>query len=390
MTTGRGLVDERRLIGLFLDLVRTDSESTEERRICDVLARTFRELGLDVEEDDIGARIGHSAGNLYAWLDASPGLEDVPPIFFTCHMDTVKPGKGVRPRLDEDGYFRSDGTTILGSDDKAGIAALLEGVRTVLERGIPHGPVQFILTVGEELGLKGSRLLDRRRVRGRFGYALDSGGPVGEIVTAAPSQAKITAVIRGKSAHAGVSPEEGISAIQVASRAIASMPLGRIDRETTANIGSFQGGTHAHTNIVCELVTITAEARSLDPAKLERQVAAMRGAFESAAGQFGAVVEFESEIMYPAYRISDGEPVVRLAAEAFREIGIEPRTVSSGGGSDANHFNGKGFPTVNLAVGYEHIHTTRERMPVGELLKAAEAVAAIIRRAAARPDILRP
>lgn len=374
------MIDVERLTAEFMELVRTDSETKHERAMSEVMKRKFAELGLPVEEDDAQAKSGHEAGNLFARLDASFGKEEVPAIFFTCHMDTVVPGRGIKPRLDEDGYIRSDGTTILGADDKAGIAALLEAIRQVQERKIPHGTVQFVITVGEESGLAGARALDASKLHAEFGYALDSNGKVGDIVVAAPAQSRIDVKVYGKAAHAGVNPEDGISAIQVASRAISQMPLGRIDGETTANIGRFAGGQQ--TNIVCDYVEILAEARSLSEDKLKKQVAAMRQAFEEAAAQYGTRVDFQDHRMYPQFRFDGEAPVVKLASRAIERIGRVPRTIQSGGGSDANIFNGLGFPTVNLAVGYENIHTTAEQMPVSELAKAAELVIAIIEEAA--------
>jgi tripeptide aminopeptidase len=376
------MVNERRLVEQFMELVRTDSETKHEQAICALLKRKFADLGLTVQEDDSAARTGHGAGNLIAFLDASPGLAHVPSLLFTAHMDTVVPGRGVKPRLDDDGYIRSDGTTILGSDDKAGIAAILEAIVQLKERAVPHGPIQFVITAGEESGLVGAAALDPALLNADYGFALDSSGPVGEIVTAAPFQCAIEVKVYGKSAHAGLNPEDGISAIQVASQAISRMPLGRIDRETTANIGSFHGGRQ--TNIVCDYAEIRAEARSLDQAKLARQVAAMRDAFEAAAAKHGTSVEFTDRLKYPGYRIAEEHPLVDLVSRAVRRIGRTPKTVRSGGGSDANLFNALGVPTVNLAVGYEHIHTTREQMPVPELVKTAELVLAVIEEAAGR------
>jgi tripeptide aminopeptidase len=376
------MVNERRLVDTFMELVRIDSETKHEQAICAVLKRRLAELGLAVREDDAAARTGHGAGNLIATLEPTPGMAHVPALLFTAHMDTVAPGRGVKPRLDDDGYLRSDGTTILGSDDKAGIAAILEAIEQLRESGAPHGPLQFVLTVGEEAGLVGASSLDPALLRADYGFALDSSGPVGEIVNAAPYQCAIEVKVYGKAAHAGVNPEDGISAIQVASRAIARMPLGRIDRETTANIGSFHGGRQ--TNIVCDCVEIRAEARSLDRAKLDRQVRAMREAFEEAAAAHGATVDFHDRLKYPGYRLADDHPVVALAERAVRRIGRTPKTRPSGGGSDANVFNALGVPTVDLAVGYEHIHTTREQMPVRELVKCAELVLALIGEAAGR------
>ncbi|MFC3772021.1 M20/M25/M40 family metallo-hydrolase [Paenibacillus sp. GCM10012303] len=379
------MIQQNRLIEQFMELVRIDSETRHEQEISKVLQKLFAELGLSVFEDDTAAVTGHGSGNLIFTLEASEGQSHVPTVLFTCHMDTVTPGKGIKPRLDDDGYIRSDGTTILGSDDKAGVAALIEAIRVLKEQDIPHGKLLFVITAGEESGLLGSRAMANNRpaqLEAVFGYAIDSNGKVGAIAVAAPTQARIQITIKGRSAHAGVNPEDGISAIQVASKAISRMPLGRIDFETTANIGSFAGG--GATNIVCERVDIAAEARSLVQEKLDRQLAAMKEACESAASDMGAKAEFISEIIYPAYKYDENAPVVKLAMKAIESVGRTPSTFHTGGGSDANMFNGMGIPTVNLAVGYENIHTTEEQMPVSELVKIAELVVAIVKESAAQ------
>lgn len=369
-------VQRQRIIEEFMGLARIDSETKHEKEINGVLRGKFEALGLEVTEDEAAARTGHGAGNLFAWLPATEGHEHVPTILLTSHMDTVTPGKGIQPRLDDDGYIRSDGTTILGSDDKAGLAAMLEALRVMREEGVPHGPIQFVITVGEESGLVGAKAIDPDRLRAKFGFALDSSGAIGDIAIAAPTQAKISLIVRGKSAHAGVSPENGISAIQVASKAVSLMPLGRIDHETTANIGKFEGG--GPTNIVCDYVKIDAEARSLAQEKLDRQVAAMREAAETAAREYGARVEFESVIAYPSFCFEENDEVVRIAKDAIASIGLTPRPFHTGGGSDANVFNGLGVPTVNLAVGYEDIHTTKERIRADNLVRLTELVLAIV------------
>lgn len=370
------MVQKQRLIDEFMELVRIDSETKHEAQIAKTLRQKFEALGLEVTEDNVGTKIGHGANNLFAWLPATPGLENVPVLLFTSHMDTVSPGQGIQPRLDEDGYIRSDGTTILGSDDKAGLAAMLEVIRQLKENGTGHGAIQFVITVGEESGLLGSRAMDGSRLRAKFGYALDSNGEVGAIAVAAPTNSRQFITIKGRAAHAGVNPEDGISAVQVASKAVSLMKLGRIDEETTANIGRFEGG--GEVNIVVDSIKIYAEARSRVQEKMERQVEAMREAVMTAAAEYGATFEFESLTIYPAYSYGDGDEVVEVAKAAIESIGLTPRQFGSGGGSDANMFNGNGVPTVNLAVGYEDIHTTKERIKADDIVKVTELVLAIV------------
>ncbi|WP_246944713.1 tripeptidase T [Bacillus pinisoli] len=371
------MINQERLLNEFLELVQVDSETKFEAEISKVLKEKFTELGVDVFDDETMEVTGHGAGNLICTLQGTKASVD--PIYFTSHMDTVVPGKGIKPSV-QDGYVVTDGTTILGADDKAGLAAMLEAVKVLKENNIPHGTIQFIITVGEESGLVGAKALDPERVIAIFGYALDSDGKVGNIIVAAPTQAKVKATILGKTAHAGVAPEKGVSAITIASKAISRMPLGRIDEETTANIGRFEGGQQ--TNIVCDRVDILAEARSLVGEKMEAQVQKMKEAFESAAEEMGGRAEVEVTVMYPGFKYGEGDHVVEVARRASASIGRTSELQKSGGGSDANVIAGHGIPTVNLAVGYEEIHTTNERMPIEELVKTAELVVAIIEEVA--------
>ena len=369
------MINQERLLQEFMELVQIDSETKFEREICDVLKVKLTDLGLEVYEDDTASVTGHGAGNLVATL---PGTVDGPTIYFTCHMDTVTPGKGIKPSV-KDGYVVSDGTTILGSDDKAGIAAILEGLRTLKEQGTAHATIQLLITAGEESGLVGAKVLDPSLIKADYGFALDSNGKVGDIIVAAPTQAKIKAVVHGKAAHAGVNPEDGISAIQVASRAIMRMPLGRIDEETTANIGRIEGGQA--TNIVTPRVDILAEARSVVPEKMEAQVEKMKKAFADAAEEFHTQIDVDVQVMYPGFKFGEADLVTQKAIAAVKKVGREPRLLASGGGSDANVVAGFGIPTVNLAIGYEEIHTTNEKMPIEELNKAAELVVALVQTA---------
>lgn len=366
-----------RLVEEFLELVQIDSETKHEEVIAPILMNKLENLGFDVVQDDAHTRNGHGAGNIIATLK---GSLDVEPIYFTVHMDTVVPGKGIKPEIREDGYIYSDGTTILGADDKAGMAALFEMARRLKEQNIAHGTIQFIITAGEESGLVGAKELDPSLIIAKYGFAVDSNGKVGEIVVAAPYQARIEAKIIGKTAHAGVEPEKGISAITLAAKSIAKMKLGRLDEETTANIGRFEGGKA--TNIVCDEVYILAEARSIDEAKLNAQTAHMKETFETVSQALGGRAEVDVQIMYPGFRVTEADQVVQVAMEAARAVNREPKLCISGGGSDANVIAGFGIPTVNLAVGYEEIHTTNERMPIEELEKLADYLVEIVKNTA--------
>ncbi|MFB4164629.1 M20/M25/M40 family metallo-hydrolase [Alteribacillus sp. JSM 102045] len=366
------MINEERLVHEFIELVQVDSETKNEKQISKILKQKFEDLGLTVQEDNAEQTTDHGAGNLICTWE---GNADADNIYFTSHMDTVVPGQGIKPFI-KDGYIQTDGSTILGADDKAGIAVMLECVRAIQENKLSHGTIQFVITVGEESGLVGAKALDESLLKAEYGYALDSDGEVGDIIVAAPTQSKIKVKVKGKTAHAGVAPEKGVSAITVAAKAISKMPLGRIDEETTANIGRFEGGSQ--TNIVCDEVYVLAEARSLIKEKMDKQVEKMKTAFEQTAQEMGAETEVEVTVMYPGYKLSEEDQVVSTAVKAGRKIGRTPKLLQSGGGSDANIISGYGIPTVNLAVGYEEIHTTNEKIKVEDLVKLTEMVTAII------------
>ncbi|TGA98212.1 M20/M25/M40 family metallo-hydrolase [Sporolactobacillus shoreae] len=366
------LINKDRLVNTFFELVEVDSETGNEASISKLLKEKFTELGFDVKEDNAKALTGHGANNLIGTL---PGNVTGTPIFFGSHMDTVFPGKKIKPSV-IDGNIVSDGTTILGSDDKAGLSALIEAFSVVKEDQIQHAELQIIITIGEESGLLGAKALDTSLIHADYGFELDSDGPVGDIVIAAPYQTKFKVDLFGRTAHAGIAPEKGISAITMAAIAIARMPLGRIDESTTANIGSFEGGKA--TNIVCDNVRILAEARSLERSKLDQQVGLMKDAFEQTASEMGGHANVDIQFMYPGYRFDPSEEIVQLAEKAVASVGRTAKMLSSGGGSDANVINGKGIKTINLGVGYEKIHTTQERMPITELVKTSELVLSLI------------
>ncbi|MBD7983220.1 M20/M25/M40 family metallo-hydrolase [Sporosarcina sp. Sa2YVA2] len=373
-------MNSQRLLDEFFELVQIDSETKHEDGIVSILKEKMEKLGFTVVEDDSKKVTGHGAGNLIASIKRT--VEHADPIYFTCHMDTVVPGRGIKPVLKEDGYIYSDGTTILGADDKAGIAALFEMAKVLKEENIAHGDIQFIITAGEESGLVGAKAMDASLLKAKYGYAVDSDGKVGGIVTAAPYQAKLWTTIHGKTAHAGVAPEKGVSAINIAAKCISAMSLGRIDTETTANIGRFEGGQA--TNIVCDEVKILAEARSINPDKLDKQTTHMIETYEKTAKAMGGSAETELQLMYPGFSFNEDAEVVQTAMTAIRNIGRNPELMTSGGGSDGNVFNGHGVPTVTLSVGYEEIHTKNERMPREELDKLTELLIEIVRVTASK------
>lgn len=368
------MVNRQRLTEEFLELVRVDSVSGFERQVADLLKEKLESLGFEVEEDDTGKKINTGTGNIIARLPGN--LAGVAPVMVCAHMDTVEPGRGVVPVV-EDGMIKSSGNTVLGGDNKAGIAIILEAARILKENGISHGGLEIILTVFEEGGLLGAGNLDPGRVKARIGYVLDSDGPPGTIVTSAPTQDRITAVIKGKSAHAGICPEKGINAIKVAANAIAAMNLGRIDSETTSNIGIINGGKA--TNIVPDSVLIQGETRSLDALKKDRQTRDIVEKIREAAAGLGTDADIKVEKLYGNFIIDHNELVVRIAVEAAQNLGLSPRLESTGGGSDANMFNEKGISAVILGIAMQNVHTTEEFIKIDDLEASCRYLVEIIK-----------
>lgn len=358
------MIDANRLVATFLDLVAIDSPSGAEEAIGAHLAQRLAELGGAVERDEHGNLIARWPGE----------LDDGEWLLLSAHMDTVGKDTGIAPVI-RDGVIYSDGATILGSDDKSGVAIILEVVQSLREDGRRHSSLEAAITVGEEVGLLGARLLDVGKLRARQGYVLDTDGPIGTIVTSAPGQDSLEARIHGRKAHAGAEPERGINAIRVAAEAIASMPLGRIDAETTANIGVIQGGEA--TNIVPDQVTIRGEARSRDDGKLAAQTAAMAAALRDAAERHGARVDLKIKRAYTAYRLPESHRVVARAVDAARRLDLEPLIVATGGGSDANIYAERGIPCVVLSTGMADVHTPREHIAIADMVDAARLLEAI-------------
>ena len=371
------MIDAERVKQTFLDLVHINCPSRRERWVADYVKARLSSLGFEVEEDGAGAKIDGNAGNVIAFLKGTvPGAV---PIFLSCHMDTVEPTESLKVVFEGD-TIKTDGTTILGADDRAGIAAVLEGISDVLERDAPYGDIQVIFSVSEEQGLRGAREMDHSRIRAKMGYVFDTERPVAGLTVSAPTNDGVLVEIHGRAAHAGIAPEKGVSAIVAASSAIAKMRLGRIDSETTANIGRIEGGKAR--NIIPDLVTIGAEARSRNNKKLDEQVRHMTVLFEQEAAKIGAKAVVTTTRQYSTYRWTAEDEVVKLGMTASRRIGIEPVFVEGGGGSDANIYNSIGIPALVVGTGYSGAHSTTEEISVTDLAKTAEFAAALIECAA--------
>jgi tripeptide aminopeptidase len=368
----RNAQDYEQLLTLFLDLAELPSPPGDERAVADAVMRYLRDLGLAVEEDDAGQRIGASAGNLLCRI---PPRADGLPLFLCAHLDTVPPTGAIEPVVD-DGRVRNAAGTILGADNKAAIAVMLEAARRLLNEGRPHAGVELLFTPKEEVGLLGAFAFDHTRLGARVGYVYDQAAPIGEVILGAPAAQSMEIRFHGRAAHSGMHPEDGRSAIAAAARAIADLRLGRIDDETTANVGVIRGGTAA--NIVPEWCAFVAEARSHDERKLADLIQEMLDAFVFAAGVAECEVETDVRRTYRAYRFKRDDVPVRLAREALERTGFEPRFVLSGGAADANVFNERGLQCVNLANGMTNIHTPDESIAVADLEAMVEVTLALV------------
>ncbi|HER24235.1 MAG TPA: M20/M25/M40 family metallo-hydrolase [Candidatus Atribacteria bacterium] len=367
------MINKERLVNSFMELVKISSVSREERNLADFLVEKLENLGLEVKVDQAGEKVKSNSGNIIARLRGN--VEKAIPIMFSAHMDTVIPGKNIKPVCDGEKIF-SRGKTILGADDKAAIAALLEALHIIKEKKISCGDIEIVFSICEEVGLEGAKNLDISSLDARMAFVLDCGGPVGEIISSAPSQNSIEIIIYGKASHAGSNPEEGINAIQVAGFALSRMKLGRIDDETTANIGIISGGKA--TNIIPDEVILKGEIRSRNEEKLETHTKKLKQTVKDTAREFKAKAVIKIKKEYSCYNFSIHDQIVKIAMKAAKDLGLEPALRPSGGGSDANIFNKKGFPSLDLAIGMEKVHTVDEYILVKNLKMTVEYILSII------------
>lgn len=373
-------IDRERLARTFIQLCETDSPSGQEGRMAALVTELLCSLGASPPfEDNSAAQTGSQCGNLIFRLDGDPAYD---PLFFCCHLDTVEPGRGIKVARQGDRFF-SSGNTILGSDDKSAIAALIEAWQVICENKLRPAPLEFIFTTCEEIGLMGAKALKPDRIRAKMGYALDSSG-FGRVIIGAPASNRFSITVRGAAAHAGLHPEKGINAIVLAAQALAAAPCGRIDSETTVNFGTIQGG--AATNIVPEQVLIEGEVRSHSPEKLARLTKEIEAAFRrviaawrdpSGQAQGAPGLDFQAELDFPTMKLGLEDAVIRRIADAAASIGMELNYEIAGGGSDANVFNGCGLPTAIVATGMTNVHSTVEEVSLEDMAQLTRLVLAL-------------
>lgn len=375
-------INKERLARTLVHLCETDSPSRREGRMADALRKLFTTLGADsIEEDNSADLTGSDTGNLIVRFNGNDRSRQ--PLFFSCHMDTVEPGIGVRVARKGD-ILRSRGETILGSDDKSGIAALIELMTILSESDAGHGLIELVFTTCEEVGLLGAKHLDFKRLRAPFGYALDTTG-IDRIITGAPASNRLKIDVHGIAAHAGLNPEQGISAFCLAAKAMAGLQLGRLDDESTANFGLINGGVA--TNIVPALLTIEGEVRSHSLQKLAFYTTAIISAFENVAGEWvvpevakgkqpwiDSIVQLE----YPAMSLAENHPVLTRIRQAGRIAGRNLEFCSAGGGSDANILNSYGLPTAIVATGMNNVHTTEEYLDLNDVVSLTKLLYAVV------------
>ncbi len=369
------MINKRRLVERFIEMVKIESVSGNESQIQNYLIDAFQQLGLTVYQDNSQLKTNLGANNIVAKLK---GNENYCPIFFSCHVDTVSPGVGIEV-VQKEGVLFSAGETILAADNKAGIAVMLEMIEIINEQQIETGNLEFVLSVGEEIGLIGVEAMDMSLVEAEIGFVLDNAGPVGSAIVASPSLYMFDIELTGKAAHAGLEPEKGVSALEIAVKAMNQLDFGRIDHETTANIGVIQGGDAS--NIVMDHLTLKGEVRSISPQKAAYLVEAIKVAFEDSSQKLGGKCQFKADLKATGFRLEKASAVLNLARQAMKDIGLTLKYETSGGGSDANVFNAKGKEVTNLAIGYEKIHTVDEYIPIAEMEKCVALSLALANRA---------
>lgn len=371
------MIDQDRLFRLFEHLCLIDAPPLGERECVEWTKAYLENIGMEVWEDSAGEKIGGNANNLIAKLPGT--LPNAPSIFFSAHFDTVEPTKGLEIEL-RNGVYCSASDTILGADDKAGMAPAIEAVHAIAEAEVPRGDIYLIFSCAEEIGLVGAFACGIQDLDVDFGYVFDTGPPVGSFVNLVGHHDKLDVRVIGKSAHAGKHPEEGINAIHVASVAMANMKIGRIDEETTSNVGIISGGTAR--NVVPAEARLMCEARSFSKQKLDAQTRHMKERFESAAREFGAKVEIKHDTAYEGYHVPEDSRVVRTALAAAKNIGFDFPLRTTLGGSDANAYNAKGVPTIVCGTGMEEVHTHDEHVSQRDLVDLARLAIEIVKVAA--------
>ncbi|MFC1477218.1 M20/M25/M40 family metallo-hydrolase [candidate division KSB1 bacterium] len=366
------MINHERLRRNFLELTVIEGVSGNEERIMNEIKGRLDRLDIQYAQDDAGNGFGGECGNVIAFI---PGTEKGKPFFMSAHVDTISSSSG-KPVIRE-GVFYSDGSTILGADDRAGVAAMLEAAEAVIEHNIPHTGLELLFLVGEEIGLCGSKYLDYDLIKSASGFVLDSSADLGKVVSHAPTHSSCRITVRGKAAHGAIAPELGIHAIKIAADAIHNIEVGRVTDNTTVSIGTIKGGTKV--NVVPDFVEIKGEIRSLDEAEIPEYTQKIETCFRDAAEHYGGSIDIEWKSEYKGFKLDEGHNVIRWIIRAMEQADVIPGLIKFIGGSDANNFNRHGIPTINLGLGYKKNHSNEEYMKVDDLIGITEIVMELIR-----------
>lgn len=368
-------VTDKRIAKTFLELVEIDGKSGNESRVADYIQKYLSKIGIKSERDSAGETFGGNSGNVIANIESSDKeIKDT--ILLSCHMDTIEPTKGIKTIL-SNGVIKTDGTTILGADNRAGVAAILEAVTTIIQNKIEHPNLKIVFSVAEEIGMFGSKNIDVKSLNEVCGFVFDSSADPGKVILKAPASYKIKIIIYGKAAHAAVKPEKGISAVKIAGNAIAKVEIGKFDDDTLFNIGTIKGGKAV--NIVPDLVEIEAECRGFDNEKTQNRINLIKKTFEDEAVLLGGKIDFQVNQKYGLLDVSENSLPVIICHKAIKEAGLEPVNIRYSGGSDANVYNSKGLPTVNIGMGFQNVHSPQENIKLANLIKDVEIAINIIK-----------
>ncbi|MFZ5517233.1 MAG: M20/M25/M40 family metallo-hydrolase [Candidatus Zhuqueibacterota bacterium] len=359
-------VDEKKLLDLFMRLIRVDSTSLHERAMADFLITTCNDWNIKVVEDDAAAKVGGNSGNLIIRL--SSDSNDAPPLALLAHTDTVRSTAQVKPNI-EQGVIRSDGSTILGADNRGGVALILYVMQEIIERKLKHRSLEIVFTVAEELGMLGALALDYSQLKSREGYVFDCSAKPGSYVSESPTAYDFQVTCKGRPAHSAVAPEKGINAVLMSLDVMNSFPVGRLNQHTVANIGTIQGGTAD--NVVPDLVKITGEFRSFVPSEIDRLKMILQNACHSAGQKYGGVCDVEFKLSFKGYTFNSAMPMIRRLHAAMQKLNLVPNALVYSGGSDVNVVNANGILAVNVGIGASNPHSNDEQIAISDMAKGA-------------------
>ncbi|MCI0515597.1 M20/M25/M40 family metallo-hydrolase [candidate division KSB1 bacterium] len=360
-------IKESKLLELFLETVRVDSVSLQERAVADFVRHKLQGWNIPVQEDDAATKLGGTAGNLLINLN-SPGVHGTPLVLFA-HLDTVRPTAEVKPVI-ENGIIRSNGTTILGADNRSAVALILYLISELVEHQWKHRNLEIVFTVAEELGMFGAMAFDYRRLTAKEGYLFDCSAKPGSYVAESPTAYVFQVDCKGRPAHSAVAPEKGINAISMAMEIIQQFPVGRLNRQTVANIGTIRGGTAD--NVVPDHVNFTGEFRSFNPQEIQRIQRELEAVCQVVGAKFNGRVEASFKPDFQGYKFEPALPVIQHLQQAMAALHLTPNPMVYSGGSDANVVNGNGIQAVNVGIGASNPHSNEEQIALADMVKGAE------------------